>query len=48
MSSTAGEAVAQSGTALSAPLAGFTAVPAALMAIALYCRRRYTPDGAAS
>jgi glycoside/pentoside/hexuronide:cation symporter, GPH family len=46
VSSTAAEPIAQSGTALGALLVGFTVVPAALMAVALWFQRRYTLDGA--
>ncbi|WP_246212222.1 MFS transporter [Streptomyces abyssomicinicus] len=44
VSSTAGEHVTQPGSATTALLAGFTAVPAALMAAALWFQRRYTLD----
>ncbi|WP_406088873.1 MFS transporter [Streptomyces sp. NBC_01013] len=47
VSSTAAAPAAQSGTALGALLAGFTVLPAALMAVALWFQRRYTLDGAA-
>ncbi|MBD0710797.1 MULTISPECIES: MFS transporter [unclassified Streptomyces] len=47
VSSTAGDPVTQSGTALGALVVGFTAVPAVLMAIALWCQRRCALDAAA-
>ncbi|MFD5559197.1 MFS transporter [Kitasatospora griseola] len=44
VSSTGGHTAAQSGTALDALLLGFTALPAALMAVALWFQRRCTLD----
>nr|WP_202524391.1 MFS transporter [Kitasatospora sp. SID7827] len=44
VSSTAGEHAAQSDAALTALLAGFTLLPAALMALALACQRRCALD----
>ncbi|MEU6742619.1 MFS transporter [Streptosporangium sandarakinum] len=46
VSSTAGEHVAQSGTALTALRVGFTVVPAVLVGVALWFQRRYTLDDA--
>ncbi|MEW1893785.1 MULTISPECIES: MFS transporter [unclassified Streptomyces] len=47
VSSTAGAPAAQSSTALTALLVGFTCVPAGLMGIALWFQRRCVLDGAA-
>ncbi|MFG2697108.1 MFS transporter [Kitasatospora sp. NPDC048407] len=44
VSSTGGHTTAQSGTALNALLLGFTVLPAALMAVALWFQRRCTLD----
>ncbi|MFI5659056.1 MFS transporter [Streptomyces sp. NPDC051684] len=44
VSTTDGDAVAQTGTALGALLWGFTALPAVLMGIAMVCQRRYALD----
>lgn len=46
VSTTSGQAVAQSGSALTALLIGFTVVPAVLMAAALLFQRRYRLDPA--
>ncbi|WP_328894030.1 MFS transporter [Streptomyces sp. NBC_00236] len=45
VSSTSDEHVTQPGSAMTALLVGFTVVPAALMATALWFQRRYTLDG---
>lgn len=47
VSSTGGDHVDQSGTALTALRLGITVVPAALMAVAFWFQRRYTLDGGA-
>ena len=44
VSSTAGDAVAQPGSALTALLVGFTVLPAALMLVAMGFQRRYSLD----